>query len=100
MMNQVEAMQAYMLQQSEYHLLVQMANQHGERLISRSQAKRVAKNLEKFSRVTLDFQGVNAIGQGFVDELFRVWQQKHPNTTLAYINANGTVKFMIQRSGV
>lgn len=78
-------------------VIVELARLQGERLISRSQAKRIARNLEKFSKVLLDFKGVEAVGQGFVDELFRVFQRQHPGIALDYINANKNVEFMIKR---
>jgi hypothetical protein len=47
--------------------------------------------------VVLDFKGVNSVGQGFVDEVFRVFQQEHPGITIEYVNAAEDVKFMIER---
>jgi hypothetical protein len=38
--------------------------------VSRSEAKRLARNLERFREVVVDFQGVKEVGQGFADELF------------------------------
>ena len=52
---------------SKTEIKVALAKLHGERLISRSQAKRILSNLNQFKHVTLDFSGVVAIGQGFVD---------------------------------
>lgn len=65
--------------------------------VSRSEAKRLAVGLEEFEVVELDFTGVESIGQGFADELFRVWATDHPNTELIPINMNGAVAFMIER---
>ena len=50
-----------------------LAQYEGEKLVSRSQAKRVAHRFERFKRVELDFAGVSEIGQAFADELFRVF---------------------------
>lgn len=69
----------------------------GAQFVSRSEAKRVAAGLEKFRRVELDFSGVEEVGQGFVDELFRVWAIAHPDVQLVPTNANEAVKFMIDR---
>lgn len=69
-----------------------------ETFISRSQAKRVLSGLEKFSDITLDFKGVRAVGQGFIDETFRVFVQKYPHINLHYVNANDDVEFMIKRN--
>lgn len=64
-------------------------------LVSRSQAKRVASRLDRFKEVDLDFDGVSMIGQGFADELFRVWPQLHPQTCLKTVNTNDAVYRMI-----
>lgn len=72
-------------------------SEHGREFISRSEAKRLALGLELYGRVELDFADVRAVGQGFVDELFRIWPADHPNTTMSYANANEEVAFMIER---
>ncbi|MEK7447331.1 MAG: DUF4325 domain-containing protein [Patescibacteria group bacterium] len=66
--------------------------------ISRSQARRVTVGLEKFKSVLLDFDKVDTVGQGFADEVFRVWQKRNPETKLTYKNANENVLFMIERA--
>ncbi|HXK40551.1 MAG TPA: DUF4325 domain-containing protein [Candidatus Paceibacterota bacterium] len=66
--------------------------------VSRSQARRVLVGLEKFKNVILDFSGVAAVGQGFVDEIFRVWKKKYSETRVTPVNANEDVEFMIRRS--
>ncbi len=78
-------------------LLVDLSQLDGERLISRSQAKRLMARLELFTRITLDFSKVKSVGQGFVDEIFRVYTLKHPNVYIQYIHANEEVSFMIKR---
>ena len=64
--------------------------------VSRSQAKRLCRNLDKFTEVELDFSGVEKIGQGFAHELFVVYQNEHPTIRLLPINQNETVARMIQ----
>ncbi len=71
--------------------------QHGSEFLSRSQAKRFALGLEQFQRVELDFTGVDLIGQGFADQLFRVWQSEHPDITLEVTGTNRGVALMISR---
>lgn len=71
--------------------------QAGTVYISRSQAKRLLSNLEKFSYIVLDFQGIETIGQAFADEVFRVFQSNHPNIKIEAINMSETVNFMISR---
>jgi len=65
--------------------------------ISRSQARRVLSGLDKFKYIILDFDKVPMIGQGFADEIFRVYKIKHPEINIKFINANEAVKFMIDR---
>ncbi len=65
--------------------------------VSRSQAKRLLMGLEKFKHIVLDFAGVSSVGQAFVDEIFRVFQNEHPNIKIQYFNANHEVDLMIKR---
>ena len=69
----------------------------GTDLISRSEAKRLTSGLEKFEEVELDFNGVDTVGQGFVDEVFRVWARSNPGTSLVPTRMNEAVDFMINR---
>ena len=50
---------------------MRLALYEGEKLISRSQAKRLVQRFERFRTVVLDFSGVAEIGQAFADEVFR-----------------------------
>ena len=68
--------------------------------MSRSQAKRLLTNLEEFNHIILDFDGITFIGQGFADEIFRVYQNKRPTLIIKNINLITEVKKMIQRVGV
>jgi anti-sigma regulatory factor (Ser/Thr protein kinase) len=70
----------------------------GVRFISRSEAKRLLAGLERFREIVLDFAGVSEVGQGFADEVFRVWAKAHRSIRLLPLNMAPTVKFMIQRS--
>lgn len=70
---------------------------HGDEFISRSEAKRLASGLNLYGAVELDFNGVRFVGQGFVDELFRVWTNAYPGTSITYVNASDEVEFMIER---
>lgn len=78
-------------------IVVELSRFGEETLISRSQAKRITRNLEKFNHIVLDFKKVRLVGQGFVDEMFRVFAQKYPDIKITYINANSDVVFMIER---
>jgi len=80
------------------HILVQLSKLGDERYVSRSQARRICLGLEKFKHVVLDFKDISTVGQGFVDEVFRVFQSKYPRIKIEYNNANDDVRFMIERS--
>jgi len=80
------------------HILVPLAKLEEEKYVSRSQAKRILVNLEKFEYIVLDFKNVPTVGQAFVDEVFRVYKNKNPHTKFEYINANEDVEFMLKRS--
>jgi len=71
--------------------------QIGVLFLSRSEARRLMNGLEKFREVVLDFDGVGAVGQGFVDEVFRVWARAHPETVLIPVNMKPPVEFMVKR---
>jgi len=69
--------------------------------ISRSQARRLMARAENFNVVMLDFSGIDYIGQGFADEIFRVFKTNHPKIGLRPINCNEDIQQMIQHvSGV
>lgn len=69
----------------------------GMMFVSRSEARRLVVGLEKFSEVDIDFAKVKSVGQGFVDEIFRVWASSHPTTKLIPLNMNPAVEFMVLR---
>jgi hypothetical protein len=77
---------------------VRLAQYEGEKLVSRSQAKRLYQRFERFRHVVLDFDGVSEIGQGFADELFRVFAMAHPAVELAPINMTEAVRQMVSRA--
>ncbi len=54
--------------------------------ISRSEARRLLQGLDQFREVVLDFSGVKSLGQGFVDEIFRVFQKSHPEIKIKIEN--------------
>jgi anti-sigma regulatory factor (Ser/Thr protein kinase) len=70
----------------------------GKTLVSRSEAKRLLARLTDFQHVTLDFSGVEVAGQGFCDEVFRVFARAHPKVTLEPVGMNDTVAFMVGRA--
>jgi len=66
--------------------------------ISRSEARRLMLNLDKFKVIELDFKEVDTIGQGFTDEVFRVFASAHPEIQIKPINANQAVTAMIRHA--
>ena len=62
--------------------------------VSRSQANRICSRLEKFKEVTLDFDELQWMGQGFAHQLFVVFAKKHPEINLQPINMNEDVAKM------
>jgi hypothetical protein len=77
---------------------VRLAQYGNEKLVSRSQAKRLLARIERFHYVIFDFEGVSAIGQAFADEIFRVYAQKHPKITLLSDNMEPNVNKMVSRA--
>ena len=70
----------------------------GHDFVSRSLAKRILMNVEKFKVIVLDFENIDNIGQGFADEVFRVFKNKNPDITIVPINMNEEIEFMINRA--
>lgn len=77
---------------------VRLAQHEGEKLVSRSQAKRLAMRFDKFKTVVLDFAGVEEIGQAFSDEVFRVFKTAHPDLEMIPINMSDAVRAMVNRA--
>ena len=68
-----------------------------ERLLSRSQARRLVSRVTGFRWVELDFDGVAEIGQAFADELFRVFRHEQPGIMLRAVHCVPAVAAMIRR---
>ena len=77
---------------------VRLARHEGEKLVSRSQAKRLVSRFEKFKTVVLDFAGVEQIGQAFADEIFRVFASTHAEVELMPMHVSVEVQQMILRA--
>lgn len=77
---------------------VRMAQFGDDKLISRSQAKRVLARVEQFRTVLFDFEEVETIGPAFADEIFRVFSLQHPDVELTPISANPDIERMIARA--
>lgn len=79
------------------YILVTLSLSKEDYFVSRSQAKRILTGIEKFNHVTLDFKGINSVGQAFVDEVFRVFKNRFPDIKIDTINTNDDIDFMIKR---
>lgn len=77
---------------------VKLALYGNEKLVSRSQAKRLLTRVEKFQHVLFDFEDITTIGQAFADEIFRVYANKNPDIHLIPINMTDDVDNMVQRA--
>ena len=64
--------------------------------VSRSEARRLVANLEKFSEIVLDFRDVKSVGQGFADEIFRVFAHRHPAVKITTENTNPAIDAMLR----
>ena len=77
---------------------VRLAQYGEDKLVSRSQAKRLLARIDRFRTVLFDFQGVDTIGIAFADEVFRVFALKHPDIELIPIKANSAVRRVVHRA--
>lgn len=77
---------------------VRLVQYGDDNLVSRSQARRMLVRFDRFKTVILDFSGVESVGQAFADEIFRVFQNMHPDLELAPIRMNSQVKKMVLRA--
>ncbi len=77
---------------------VRLAQYGDDKLVSRSQAKRLLTRIDKFKTVIFDFDDVELVGQAFADEVFRVFANQHPEMKLIHLNANKVVWEMISRA--
>jgi DNA-binding transcriptional ArsR family regulator len=64
--------------------------------VSRSEARRLLARLETFSEVVFDFAGVHSMGQGFADEIFRVFAESHPRIAVTRRNVDPAVEVIIR----
>lgn len=87
------APQAYDYQFEKTKVFVKLLNRA---YVSRSEAKRLLANLEKFSEIVLDFRDVQSIGQGFADEVFRVFAGRHPAIVISTEHTNSVIDAMIR----
>jgi anti-sigma regulatory factor (Ser/Thr protein kinase) len=95
-----EVMDQYADQEIGFHktiVAVALSANPNDPHVSRSQAKRLLMGVEKFKEIVLDFTGVTSVGPAFIDQIFRVFQNEHPEIQIQYLNANEEVSKMIKR---
>lgn len=85
---------AFSFDKTKVHIKLYTA---GTIYISRSQARRLLINLDKFKVIILDFEGIKTVGQAFADEIFRIFATRHPQIQIQPVNMNETVEFMVKR---
>lgn len=54
--------------------------------------------LDRFNTVVLNFRNVEQVGQGFADEICRVFARNHPGIEIIPIDTNPQVMSMINRA--
>lgn len=64
--------------------------------VARSQARRILRRLDEFKEIVFDFRDIEFMGQGFADEVFRVFQNRCPEIRITAVNANSAVQGMIR----
>ena len=79
------------------HVVLSLLRYEGEKLLSRSQAKRLLSRVDQFKEVVLDFNDIAYIGQAFADEIFRVFQSGHPEVFIDRVNTTDEIEKMIAR---
>lgn len=75
---------------------VKLLKIRNERLVARSQAKRLLARIENFQYVTFDFEHIESIGQAFADQIFRVFTNAHPDVKISVKNANNDIRDVIK----
>ena len=77
---------------------VRLAQYENEKLVSRSQAKRLLSRIENFQNIIFDFIDVKSVGQAFADEIFRVYALKHPELNIYPANMEKNVEKMVNKA--
>ena len=80
---------------SRTHVPLRLLTDGGLALDSRAQARWVVSRLELFATAELDFEGVDDIGPSFIDEVFRVYAQSHPEVTLEATRASERIRKLL-----
>lgn len=54
--------------------------------------------LEKLREVVIDPEGVDLVGRGFADVVYRVWAQQRPEVLLVPTEMSKRIAFMVERA--
>ena len=65
-------------------------------LASRAEARRAVARLDQFRRADINFSGIRDVGQGFADEMFRVYRRRHPGVELVPQGMTPQVAAMVE----
>ena len=65
---------------------------------SRSEAREILADTDGFDELVFDFDCIDAVGQAFADEIYRVFHNKYPKIEIQEENMNDAVRFMIDRA--
>lgn len=69
-----------------------MVRLYRDTYVSRSEARRLLAGLDRFREVVLDFDRVRSVGQGFADEVFRVFRASHPDIVIRVANLDPALR--------
>ena len=61
--------------------------------------KKALKDAEGYKELVIDFRGIEFMGRGFADEVFRVFQEEHPEITITPLHASTSMLAMIRHIG-
>jgi DNA-binding transcriptional ArsR family regulator len=65
---------------------------------TRSAARELLAGKQQFRVIILDFSNVENIGQGFADEVFRVYRTQNPTVTIEPVHMNEQVAFLVDQA--
>jgi anti-sigma regulatory factor (Ser/Thr protein kinase) len=65
---------------------------------TRSAARELLAGKQQFRVIILDFSNVENIGQGFADEVFRVYQAQNPTVQIEPVHMNEQVRFLVDQA--
>ncbi|MCX6118553.1 MAG: STAS-like domain-containing protein [Proteobacteria bacterium] len=91
------SLQVSAIEQKICLLLVALHCRCNRRAPSRSEARAMLQDVESFDRVVVDFRHVDRVGNGFLHEIFVVFQSQHPSTSIEPRNLNNVTQYYLDR---